>query len=349
MSSPEIAGRKPCYMKLEENRAYVWCACGRSKSQPFCDGSHKGTEFRPVSYRPAELGEEVLFCLCKKTKTPPFCDGSHNNIPGAYKNDDPDSPENRAIEGVERAGAKTGLDGACYVFAPDLGDLADIGGAVVVRIISEEQGAKHQSQFRITTQPGASPVLTFGDRHCILFIAEGAGEIVISGRRFAFSKHGGVYIRPGESFQIVSDAPVSYFASACPAAAAPETRAAMDENFDAGFPDRIVEIDEDQRNAMADRYFQILVNKSIGSTMATQFIGHIPESKAEPHRHLYEEALIIVSGEGVMWTKTKKTPVKAGDVIFLPQRELHSLQCTDKNGMDVVGVIYPGDNPAINY
>ncbi len=24
-------------------KSYWWCACGRSKSQPFCDGSHKGT------------------------------------------------------------------------------------------------------------------------------------------------------------------------------------------------------------------------------------------------------------------------------------------------------------------
>jgi quercetin dioxygenase-like cupin family protein len=50
-----------------------------------------------------------------------------------------------------------------------------------------------------------------------------------------------------------------------------------------------------------------------------------------------------------MWTETSKAKVEAGDVIFLPRKQLHSLQCTDPNGMLVVGVIYPGDNPTINY
>jgi quercetin dioxygenase-like cupin family protein len=111
----------------------------------------------------------------------------------------------------------------------------------------------------------------------------------------------------------------------------------------------VVSVDEAQRRATGPRYFQLLVDKRIGSQVITQFIGHIPKSKAAPHRHLYEEAIIVLSGEGCMWTEDRKARVQAGDVIFLPRKQLHSLEATSADGIDVVGVICPGDNPSITY
>ncbi|WP_232325192.1 CDGSH iron-sulfur domain-containing protein [Microbulbifer agarilyticus] len=55
---------------------YFWCVCGKSESQPFCDGSHKGSDFSPVKYEATE-NKKVFFCGCKQTGTPPLCDGSH--------------------------------------------------------------------------------------------------------------------------------------------------------------------------------------------------------------------------------------------------------------------------------
>ncbi|MDH5601758.1 MAG: CDGSH iron-sulfur domain-containing protein [Gammaproteobacteria bacterium] len=72
--SPQNA---PYVVEVEEGKSYYWCSCGRSKSQPFCDGSHKGTDFQPVEFT-AEKNETVYFCGCKKTGNVPFCDGSHN-------------------------------------------------------------------------------------------------------------------------------------------------------------------------------------------------------------------------------------------------------------------------------
>jgi quercetin dioxygenase-like cupin family protein len=123
----------------------------------------------------------------------------------------------------------------------------------------------------------------------------------------------------------------------------------MPAGFESQFPDRVASIDSSQRHKMAERYYQMLVNREHGSTVVTQFIGNIPLSKAEPHRHLYEEALIFLNGEGVVWTERTKTAVVAGDVLFLPRKQLHSVQCTTPGGFDIVGVIYPGDNPSINY
>lgn len=67
----------PYAVEVEEGKSYYWCSCGRSKSQPFCDGSHSGTDFQPVEFK-AEKSETVYFCGCKKTANSPLCDGSHS-------------------------------------------------------------------------------------------------------------------------------------------------------------------------------------------------------------------------------------------------------------------------------
>jgi CDGSH-type Zn-finger protein len=64
---------------VEAGKSYWWCACGRSKSQPFCDGSHKGTGLSPVEYK-ADRSRKVYFCGCKRTGTPTMCDGTHSTL-----------------------------------------------------------------------------------------------------------------------------------------------------------------------------------------------------------------------------------------------------------------------------
>ena len=63
-------------MEAEEGKTYFWCSCGKSKKQPFCDGSHSGTEHQPVKYK-ADKTKDVYFCGCRKTKNQPICDGTH--------------------------------------------------------------------------------------------------------------------------------------------------------------------------------------------------------------------------------------------------------------------------------
>jgi CDGSH iron-sulfur domain-containing protein 3 len=80
MSKGQIAGREPVAVQVEKGKDYWWCACGLSKSQPFCDGSHKAEgKFTPVQWTAPKSGER-WFCTCKQTNNAPFCDSSHKTL-----------------------------------------------------------------------------------------------------------------------------------------------------------------------------------------------------------------------------------------------------------------------------
>jgi mannose-6-phosphate isomerase-like protein (cupin superfamily) len=300
-----------------------------------------------------ESDKEVLLCGCKHSRAQPFCDGSHNNLRATYDLDDPQSEENRRKVHVRHhRDGRFELNGDCYVGRIDKLPQQSVGDMVWRPVVTNGTGAKHQSMFFMTVNPGLSPVISFDGAEVILFIRTGRGEITISGRTFPIRARDGVYVREGETFRIhnpgVGEA-ISVYASVCPQAAAPIFDRPMRENFDATEPRRVVPVDPGKHQPMADRTFQLLVNKDVGSHVVTQFIGTIPCSKAAPHRHLYEEALLILSGRGTIWTEDLKAHVLPGDVVFLPSKQMHSLECTDPAGMEIVGVIYPGGNPDINF
>jgi len=78
-NTPIIAGKSPVSVKLEGGQTYFWCRCGQSKTQPFCDGSHAGTDITPLKFTPEEDGSAAL-CRCKATANAPFCDGTHISL-----------------------------------------------------------------------------------------------------------------------------------------------------------------------------------------------------------------------------------------------------------------------------
>jgi CDGSH-type Zn-finger protein/mannose-6-phosphate isomerase-like protein (cupin superfamily) len=349
---PLIAGFKPSYQELVAGRRYFWCRCGRSKTQPFCDGSHAGTGFTPLVYVAKCDREEALFCMCKRTGTPPFCDGTHSNLPGGYGEE---SAASVAASNVPWApevdGGVRRLDAPCYTIRAAATRPADAGPFWMRTLVDAERGAAHQTQIYVEVRDRASPILSAGEAaQTIIFIAAGTGWVEIGTQRFAVGPLDGVIVLPGEAFRITPNAGVCVqaFVSVCSAVAGLQTLAAMPA-FDASQPKRVAGVDVQQRHAMGPRFFQHLVDRRVGANNAVQFIGHIPQSKAQMHRHLYEEALVIVSGEGVIWNEHSRAPVRPGDVIFFPRKHVHSLQCTSPDGMDVVGMIHPGENPGINY
>ncbi len=76
---PKIAGKKPIAIELTEGEEKYFCACGESKDQPFCDGSHRTTSFKPLPFTP-EKTETAYLCMCKQSKNLPYCDGTHTTL-----------------------------------------------------------------------------------------------------------------------------------------------------------------------------------------------------------------------------------------------------------------------------
>lgn len=78
MAEPKIADTRPAVLELEPG-TYFWCSCGQSSNQPYCDGSHKGSEFAPIKFE-VEEKKRVALCLCKRTAGSPMCDGTHKSL-----------------------------------------------------------------------------------------------------------------------------------------------------------------------------------------------------------------------------------------------------------------------------
>lgn len=78
MEKPKIAQKSPIVVDVEPG-TYFWCSCGMSSNQPYCDGSHKGSEFTPVK-EVVEANKKVAWCGCKHSGNAPFCDGSHAKL-----------------------------------------------------------------------------------------------------------------------------------------------------------------------------------------------------------------------------------------------------------------------------
>jgi len=79
MTNPTIADNKPVKVALETDKKYYFCMCGRSGNQPFCDGSHKDSEFSPMAFV-CDESKDYYLCRCKHSGNKPYCDGTHKQF-----------------------------------------------------------------------------------------------------------------------------------------------------------------------------------------------------------------------------------------------------------------------------
>lgn len=355
MPVPIIAARKPSLVTLEADKKYFWCKCGKSAQQPFCDGSHRGTEFLPqvLSVR---RGGDYLLCACKQSRNTPWCDGSHNNLDDSYEEASPEEIASSAhLPITPREGISSGkalLDGGCFVQTLDRSSLQRRDNTTYRSMIGTNDGAQCLSLYYLEANHNKPAVLSFPGSSIAVFVLAGEGLITISGKTFKVEPEQGLYIGPEEAFSVqpaVDSNPIKLTLTLCPQSSDVHWLDAMPENFDGSVSERVYAVDPDKREAMADRFYQVLIDDRIGAADMTQFVGEVPRSRAAGHHHLYEETITILSGSGYLWTEGAKAKVQPGDIIFLPRKQLHSLECTSEEGMRLVGVFFPAGSPAINY
>ncbi len=352
MDDTVIAAMKPCLVKLKKARRYMWCTCGKSAQQPFCDGSHKGTDFTPLAFTVQE-DRDALLCACKHTKMGPFCDGSHNDLSETYGEDGGNVMTHARLVPLEADvhGAQYArLDNHCFVIRPHAAARYDFGPLMMHQTIAPCDGANQLSQF-LGKLSGEGPVLSFGDSDAVLFVLSGSGHIDIGPRRFPLPLQSGAFIKAGEAFKLSPETgqQLVFNITVCPLGPEPNVLPNMPNIFDDNIPTRVEIMDAGKRSGMADRFYQVLIDGEKQGTEVTQFIGHIPKSRAPHHKHIYEETITILSGEGYMWTDDTKSEVREGDTIFLPLKQSHSLEAINTEGMLIVGVFFPAMSPAINY
>lgn len=345
-----VVENKPCLVSLEAGKKYAWCTCKHSKEQPFCDGSHKDTDMKPMVFT-ADKDEDVLLCACKATASRPYCDGAHNNLEEVYAEatDEEVKSMKDSVFTPQDENGKALIDGGAYVMTPRAENDIATGNLRFQPVISKADGATKLSLHRLNVSTGTTPWLEYQGVDTVLYFVSGSGTVDIAGREFKVNKDAGIYVRPGEAFRIITDGHMTVYATACPMLTNLTLSDENDTEFQTEFAERYVAFNQETANVMANRFYQELVDKKVGSNEVTQFIGQIPLSRAAMHRHLYEEAIVILTGYGKMWTGTKWAEVSTGDVLFLPHRQGHSLECTDEGGMILMGVFYPSGSPAINY
>jgi CDGSH-type Zn-finger protein len=189
MSAATIARLKPYLVQVEKGKSYFWCACGLSKKQPFCDGSHKVTEFLPLKWVAEQTGEKLL-CACKHTRAQPFCDGSHNSLSDTYAEaDEADGAGAELVDYVPGEGGalKAMLDNGCYVIRVPESALSVVGTMKIYPVIGEIDGAKNLSQYQAVVATGQTPVLSYPGSDVVLFIVSGQGTANIGDRAFPIS------------------------------------------------------------------------------------------------------------------------------------------------------------------
>jgi len=162
MQDPVIARLKPYLVEVQADKTYHWCSCGLSKKQPFCDGSHKDTDFKPVSWKADKTGDK-LFCACKHTRSQPFCDGAHNSLSEKYaeaKDGDGNTARLVDYEAAADGAEKALLDNNCYVIRVPEAAMKQVGALNLFPVIGERDGAKHLSQYLGILTAGQSPALS---------------------------------------------------------------------------------------------------------------------------------------------------------------------------------------------
>jgi len=247
------------------------------------------------------------------------------------------------------------LAGGCRVYSAEDGQISTLGNWTARIVICQTSGARRITQTvseYASGSSGSSPAVVNPGSEEVLYAASGQGKCRI--REFEYTLHSGiaVFVPPGAVYHIENTGReiVHIISSCCPED--PERRivnSALDGTIDRACRDdpRLL-VDEELRadiRAGQDRRFRYLVDAELGSKQITQFVGWIPPSKAPVHYHVYEEAIFILQGHGVVHTEGASCEFTAGSSIYFPVGVRHCVENPGNSTIKLLGTFYPSGSP----
>jgi quercetin dioxygenase-like cupin family protein len=209
-------------------------------------------------------------------------------------------------------------------------------------VIGPHTGFDALEQTLLECDPGRSVPRATGECEEVLFVLSGEGVLRLEGQVHALEPESGVYLAPGESYELE---PRGTEALRLVAVRVP------DPVPDAAGARAVVRRLADQESAAAttEREFRIVADPGTGLRSATHFVGYIPTLRAPEHFHAYDEVIYVLDGEGVMHVDGADYPLSAGSSIQLPARTVHCLENTGAGVMRIVAVFRPAGSPAAAY
>jgi mannose-6-phosphate isomerase-like protein (cupin superfamily) len=208
-----------------------------------------------------------------------------------------------------------------------------------------DNGCPSLRQRIIHVEPGSTAGFPPATGDDVLYVLSGAGRLRLGADDddHTLMPETGVYVRPGESYEIVADGEQTLELLAVevpdpPSGVAVGTRRVTLQLHDA-----------EAQQATANREFRLVVTPEAGCPSVTQFVGSIPVGRAPDHFHTYDEVLYVLSGEGVLHIGDSHEPLAAGACIHLSPELVHSLENVGDEPMQVLGVFRPAGSPSEAY
>ncbi len=224
-----------------------------------------------------------------------------------------------------------------YVVAQEEVETRPESGTAVARLtIDAACGCERLEQRILTFAPGRSEERATGERQEVLFVSAGSGTLHLDGEKHTLGTFAGVFLVPGDRYEIENPGPGGLEVVAVSAPCAGSARSQVTVRYG----------DRPVLPATPNREFRLLVNEDAGCLDVTQFVGLIPPGRAPMHSHVYDEVVYVIDGEGVLHLGGRDAPLGPGSCIHLPPLEEHCLENTGPTPMRVLGVFHPSGDPA---
>lgn len=210
-------------------------------------------------------------------------------------------------------------------------------------VLTESFGCEYLTETVLSIEPGTTPPHESGDHEELLFVLQGRGRLLLNGEAQEFGPESGIYIGPGETYQLEITEPAEIVSVRV-------TEPAGDE-VTTGERRTVSRLDAQEiGQATAGREYRILADPSTGFRSGTHFVGDVPAGEPAPvHYHLYNEVIYVMQGNGILHIDGERNPIYPGACIHLPARTLHQVENTGDIPIREVAVFVPAGSPAAAY